>query len=103
FSRIPHIGLMAAATALLATTFVRLTLNPAVLTYHARGAMPILNWYLYTYVLCTAALFVAAKLTDADTVLWRRLAGGFASAGTVLLFLLLNIEIADFYAAGSTI
>ncbi|MEO8624140.1 MAG: DUF2339 domain-containing protein, partial [bacterium] len=52
FRRIPHVGLMAAASALLGTTFVRLALNPAVLTYHARGGMPILNWYLYTYLVC---------------------------------------------------
>lgn len=103
FRRIPHVGLIAAATALLATSFARLALNPAVLTYHARGAMPILNWYLYTYLLVAAALFVAARLTADGDDRARRLAGPFAGAGTVLLFLLLNIEIADYYAAGPTI
>jgi uncharacterized membrane protein len=103
FRRIPHVGLMAAAVALLATVFVRLTLNPAVLTYHARGGMPILNWYLYTYLLCATALFVAARLTTDIGDTWRRLVAAFASGGTILLFLLLNIEIADFYAAGATI
>lgn len=103
FRRIPHIGLMTAGTALLATAFARLALNPAVLTYHARGAMPILNWYLYTYLLGAAAMFVAARLTADGDEKARRLAGLFAGGGTVLLFLLLNIEIADYFATGATI
>jgi hypothetical protein len=103
FRRIPHAGLMAAGIALLATAFARLALNPAVLTYHARGAMPILNWYLYTYLLCAGALFVAARLTADGDEKGRRLSGLFASGGAVLLFLLLNIEIADYYALGPTI
>ncbi len=103
FRRIPHVGLIAAGAALLVTTFVRLALNPAVLTYHARGGMPILNWYLYTYLVCAAALFVAARLaSDRDDPI-PRLTPVFASGGAVLLFLLLNIEIADFYATGATI
>lgn len=102
YRRIPHVGLFAAALALLGTAFVRLTLNPAVLSYHARGAMPILNWYLYTYLLCAAAMFIAARLmADRDDT--RRPAGVMAAGGTVLLFLLVNIEIADFFATGPTI
>jgi uncharacterized membrane protein len=103
FRRIPHTGLMAAAIALLATAFARLALNPAVLTYHARGAMPIFNWYLYTYLLCAAALFLAARFTADGDEKARRLSGLFAGGGAVLLFLLLNIEIADYYATGPTI
>ena len=41
--------------------FVRLVLNEAVLSYHARSATPILNWYLYTYLVAAAALFLAAR------------------------------------------
>ena len=105
--RIPHRGLLAAALALLVTTFVRLALNPAVLTYHPRGAVPVLNWYLYTYLLCAAALFGAAWLVRESKVDLlgpvEQLSSLFAAGGTVLLFLLLNIEIADFYAVGATI
>jgi len=105
--RIPHAGLLTAATALLVTTFVRLALNPAVLTYHPRGAMPVLNWYLYTYLLCATAMFVSARLVrDVDVALLgavARLSALFTAGATVLLFLLLNIEIADFYAVGPTI
>jgi hypothetical protein len=102
YRRIPHPGMFAAAMALLGTAFVRLTLNPAVLTYHPRGAMPILNWYLYTYLICAAALYVAARLV-AERPELRKLAGALATAGTVLTFLLVNIEIADYYATGPTI
>lgn len=103
FRRVPHVGLIAGATALLATVFARLALNPDVLTYHPRGAMPILNWYLYTYLVCAGALFLAARLTIGVDDKARKLAGAFASGGAVLLFLLLNIEIADFYSTGATL
>ncbi|HET7187680.1 MAG TPA: DUF2339 domain-containing protein, partial [Gemmatimonadaceae bacterium] len=102
YRRIPHPGMFAAAMALLGTAFVRLTLNPAVLAYHPRGAMPILNGYLYTYLVCAAAMYLAAKLISERAEL-RKLAGALATAGTVLLFLLVNIEIADYYASGPTI
>ena len=49
FHRIPHQGLRLTGFGLLTVAFVRLALNPAVLTYHARGDLPILNWYLYAY------------------------------------------------------
>ena len=105
--RIPHAGLLTAAVALLVTAFVRLALNPAVLTYHPRGAVPVLNWYLYTYLLCATALFASAWLVRkaragllGPVSRWSAL---FTSGGAVLLFLLLNIEIADFYAVGATI
>jgi uncharacterized membrane protein len=53
-------------------------------------------------------MFVAARLARSnDAVPARlentRLVAGLAAAGTVLLFLLLNIEIADFYSTGPTI
>jgi hypothetical protein len=99
YRRIPHQGLFVGALALLGTAFVRLALNPAVLTYHARGAMPILNWYLYTYLLVAAAMFAASRLMAG----WqdsKRVANALAAGGTVLLFLLLNIEIADYHATG---
>jgi uncharacterized membrane protein len=85
---------------------VRLTLNPAVLSYHPRGAYPILNWYLYTYLVCAVAMFAAARLAnpgDQPIPLTKRLTAAFSAAGTVLLFLLLNIEIADYYSTGPTI
>src|SRR5436190_14806490 len=62
FRRVPHPGLRLAGVVLLGVVFVRLALNPAVLTYHPRAGFPILNWYLYTYGIATACMFAAARL-----------------------------------------
>ncbi len=105
--RIPHRGLLYAATALLAVVFVRLTLNPEILLYETRGSMRVLNWYLYSYASCAAAMFAAAWwLRGQDSRLIAGLppaAAALPAAGVILLFLLLNIEIADFYSTGQTI
>jgi Predicted membrane protein (DUF2339) len=105
YRRIKHRGLFYWGIALLATVFVRLALNPDVFLYEPRG-MRVLNWYLYAYLICAASMLVAAWwLSSTDD----RLAGPvrasriLPAAGAILLFLLLNIEIADFYATGPTI
>ena len=73
--------------------------------YEPRGSMRILNWYLYTYLVCAAALFIAARFLSKtiDRVGGVRASAMLPAAAVVLLFLLLNIEIADFYATGPTI
>jgi uncharacterized membrane protein len=107
YRRIPHRGLLLATAGLLAVVFVRLALNPAVFTYEPRAAMRILNWYLYTYLICASAMLLAGwLLSKTDDLLSEgvpRLSSLLPAAGTLLLFLLLNIEIADFYATGPTI
>ncbi len=107
FTRIPHRGLLYAASALLATGFARLALNPAVFRYEPRGSMRVLNWYLYAYVLCAAAMLTAAwwfsKTDDrlgSDRLRPRQL---LPAGAAILLFEVLNIEIADFYATGPEI
>jgi hypothetical protein len=105
YGRIPHRGLLYAAVALLGTVFVRLTMNPEVLTYEPRGAVRIFNWYLYTYVLSAVALFLGARWlakTD-ERIAGHRPSSFLPAAGVIVLFFLLNIEIADFYATGPTI
>jgi uncharacterized membrane protein len=91
---------------LAAAVFVRLALNPAVLAYHPRAGIPIWNWYLYTYAVSAGALLAAARLLaptdDRPLPTGPRLGTLLPAAATVLLFLLLNIEIADFYSSGST-
>jgi len=106
FHRVPHPGLRLTGAGLLVAAFVRLAFNPAVLEYHARSATPILNWYLYTYGVATACLFMGARLLAPP----RNQISGInappilAGLGTVLAFLLLNIEIADYFSApGSTL
>jgi len=101
FRRIAHRGLLAWSTALLAAAFVRLALNPAVLSYHPASHAPIVNWYLYTYLVSAAAFFAAVRLLPDEEAQRTKLARPLvSSAGTILLFLLVNIEIADYYSTG---
>ena len=69
--------------------------------------MRILNWYLYAYLICAAAFLLAARWlapSEPDEPTADRTPSSVLSAAAViLLFLLLNMEIADFYATGSTI
>ena len=103
--RIDHPPLAQLGLALLSVVFVRLTLNFDLLHYHTRSGTPILNWFLYTYLTAAAAFaFAAWKLPEEHSrlgalhvtpLLWGCVG--------ILLFTLLNIEIADaFTAEGST-
>ena len=107
YGRIPHRGLLLFAVGLFAVVFVRLALNPEVLRYEPRGAMRIWNWYLYTYVICAVAFFAGGRLLrNADDRLlpdWPRLSSLLPAGSVMLVFLLLNIEIADYFATGPTI
>jgi uncharacterized membrane protein len=106
YGRIPHRGLFYASSGLLATVFVRLALNPSVFEYQARG-LRIWNWYLYTYLICAVAIFAGAlflsRTRGPKPAGMRYAASLLTGGGTILLFLLLNIEIADFYSGGPTI
>jgi uncharacterized membrane protein len=107
YGRIPHRGLLLWTAGLAAAVFVRLSLNPAVLAYHPRAEIPVWNWYLYTYLVAAAALLGAAwLLTRTEDRLAEglpRLSTLLSAAGGALLFLLLNIEIADFFSEGPTL
>jgi uncharacterized membrane protein len=62
------------------------------------------NWYLYTYLLSAAAFFVAAWLLPDEDAAEFNVARPMANGcGAILLFLLVNIEIADFYSTGPTL
>ncbi|HEY8993942.1 MAG TPA: DUF2339 domain-containing protein [Lacunisphaera sp.] len=99
FHRVPHPGLRAVGVVLLVTAFVRLTFNGAVFSYHLRGDTPILNWYLYAYGLVIAALFTGARLVapPRERVLGITAPPLLNTLAVVLSFLLLNIEIADYF------
>ena len=106
FHRVPHPGLRLTGVGLLVAAFVRLAFNPAVLEYHQRSATPIFNWYLYTYGIATICLFAGTKLLapPRHLVLKSNAQAVLGALGTVLAFLLLNIEIADYFSApGSTL
>ena len=104
FHRVPHAGLRALGVVLLVVAFLRLSLNHAVFSYHARSDVAVFNWYLYAYGLAIAALFVGARLTAPPRA---RVLGVDAppllnALGTVLAFILLNIEIADYFTPVGT-
>ncbi|MEO8189924.1 MAG: DUF2339 domain-containing protein [Acidobacteriota bacterium] len=102
--RVPSEGLVKAATLLAAACFVRLVFNPALWHYHARSGTPILNWYLYTFGICAVALLWTGRmLRDAPWAARRRVSPLLQAAAGVLLFMLVNIEIADFYSPGHTV
>jgi hypothetical protein len=104
FHRVPHPGLRLVGVALLCAAFARLSLNPAVLDYHPRSATAILNWYLYGYGIVTACLFAGAKLLapPRDDVRGVKAPALLSALGMVLAFLLVNIEIADYFTAPGT-
>ena len=84
---------------LLIATTVRLVLNPAVLDYSPTPT--IWNWFLGVYTVCAAALFAAAKgWPQRETEHTRALLQGL---GGLVLFVLLNIEIAVVYSAGESL
>ena len=107
YRRVPHRGLLLAATGLLAAVFARLALNPEVFVYEPRGSLRILNWYLYAYMIAAAATFTSAWwLSKTDDVVLPglpRASRVLPAAGVILLFLLVNIEIADYFATGPEI
>lgn len=105
FRRVPHPGLRGTGAVLLAAAFARLALNPAVLTYQTRGETMLLNWQLYAYSLAALAMFAAARWLPPPQDRWGpvSLRPVLMAFGGVLLFLLVNIEIADaFTPAGSS-
>lgn len=107
FGRIRHRGLLYWSLALFAAVFVRLAMNPEILLYEPRGPMRIFNWYLYAYLVCATAFLLGAwslaRSEQEDSPEPVTYSSVLAGAAVVLLFLLLNIEIADFYATGPTI
>lgn len=105
YGRIPHRGLLLWTGGLIVAVFVRLALNPAVLAYHPRGNLPIWNWYLYTYGIAALALLGTAWLLrrlpeEPRLPAVPRLSTLASAGGVILLFLLVNIEIADFFSTG---
>ena len=82
--------------------FVRLALNEAVLTYRPRAHLPVLNWYLYGYGVPGLCLLTAGYQFGSPRGHRYERHGPallFTLGGT-LFFLLLNIEIADYFSIG---
>jgi uncharacterized membrane protein len=105
FRKVPNRGLRYVGVGLLSIAFVRLALNPAVLEYHRRTDTPIWNWYLYAYGITILCLFVGGWLFRAprQSAFERTSPTLLYSLGAILTFLLLNIEIADYFSIGPTL
>lgn len=105
FRLIPNPRLRVAAVILFCAVFVRLALNPAVLEYHKRAPVHLWNWYLYAYGIAAICMFAAAQaFTPPLRMRYERFGRPFlATLGTILCFLLLNIEIADYFSIGPTL
>lgn len=103
FHRVPHPGLPLVGVALLCVAFARLAFNGAVFSYHPRSDTPLLNWYLYTYGIVTVCLFAGARLLAPPRNVVRdfNVLPLLYSLGTVLAFILVNIEIADYFSEGT--
>jgi uncharacterized membrane protein len=106
FRRVPHPGLRLTGVGLLTVAFVRLALNPMILSYHIRAVEPLLNWYLYAFGVVTVAVYLGARLLAPP----RNMIAGINvppilyGMTSILPFLLVNIEIADYFSApGSTV
>jgi uncharacterized membrane protein len=107
YGKIPHKGLLLAASGLSAAVFIRLAMNPSILYYQVRSETRIWNWYLYAYLVSAAALFLGgwflSRTKDIFFEGFLRISKLLYAGGTILLFLLLNIEILDYYSTGPTI
>jgi uncharacterized membrane protein len=113
FGLVPHPGLKYLGLVLFGVVGVRLIVNPEVLRYEPRGA-PIVNWLLYTYGVPVLTTFAGAWLlrraeaqrgnepeydwTVGDRTLIVPVVAGL---GLVLFFVLINVEIADYFSQGA--
>lgn len=102
---VPNAQLRIIALLVASAAFARLTFNPAVFEYHKRTPLRIWNWYLYAYGITALCLFTMARLyRDGTGDRLTRVAHPLLySMATLLLFLLLNIEIADYFSLGPTL
>ena len=105
FHRVPHPGLRAAGVVLLLVAFARLTLNPAVIGYPRSTGIRVFNWYLYAYGITIVCLLIGGRLLAPPRhLVWKQNAPPLLyTLATLLAFLLVNIEIADYYSEGPTL
>jgi uncharacterized membrane protein len=98
FHRVSHPGLRWLGCVLLGVAFLQLTTDPSVLSYYERSTIRIWNWYLYTYGIVTACLLLGGWLEG--RIKGRNMRPLLYTLGTILAFVLVNIEIADYFSEG---
>src|SRR5436309_7483747 len=110
-------GLKWFGVALLTAATGRLVANPAVLGYYPRSGWPVVNWLIYAYLVPAAALLRAAALLapretaratawERENLYWHgRPLGALACGleGLVVVFVWINLAIADWFAVGPTL
>jgi uncharacterized membrane protein len=102
--RIAHDGLLIAIGVLAGVVTVRLLLNPSLLDYQPRTSTPILNFYLYTFGVSAAAFLIAARWLAKEPAAQNfHLRTLLRWAAIILVFVLVNIEVADYFSVGSTV
>ena len=92
-----HPGLTRTGFALLLIVFVRLVLNPEINSYYP-VENKIFNWYLYVFGLAGAMSLLAAHWWQPKEE--SRFRAWLKAVGGILLFLLMNIEIASYFSVG---
>lgn len=104
YRHIPHRGLIGWGAALLILGFIRLSFNPEVFSYHIRGDWPFFNWYLYAYSLVVGALACGGLQVKRYALNHEslRLSGWLLGMAVFLTFLLVNIQVADFFTSPGT-
>lgn len=102
---LPNRRLRAVALFVSSAAFVRLALNPAVLEYHHRTGVAIFNWYLYTYGVAGLCFFFAARWfgLPLEHEYERRGPPLLYTFSGLVCFLLMNIEVADYFSIGPTL
>ena len=116
WQRLDHVGLKYFALALLAGVTLRLVANEAVLGYYPRPAFRIVNWLLYTYLVPAAALIASSRVLSAHEVgrareFERPLYARGQAVGAIftafsaacVIFVWINLAIADVFASGETL
>lgn len=104
YQRVSHPWLERAAFLLSAVSICRLLLNPYLWDYPNAWQLPIVNLYLYTFGVVVFSFLFAARLFSAIPSARRWYLGPWLRWwSVVLLFVLVNVEIADFYSVGSSL
>jgi len=116
WKRLDHPGLKYFGLFLLGAVAVRLVANPVLIEYHPRSGIRIFNWLLYTYIVPAAALLGSAyvlrplevsRWRDREREFYKRPypfgAIGTSLAALLVVFVWINLAIADWFATGSTL